>query len=117
MQEELILTDTHKRAMRKKLNGTFVKGPIPRKWIEKACKLGGQEARLAWEIWYRHGLNRGKGFLISNIIVKSVGLNRQAKGKALDRLAAAGLITVTHKPGCAPFVEVEHGNIHSTVSP
>lgn len=108
MQEELILTDTHKKAMKKRLQGKFVKGPIPLKWVEQACMVGGQEARLAWVIWYRYGLNKGQDFPLSNTIVKSIGLTRHAKGKALKNLEAAGLIVVTCKRGKAPVIKVKN---------
>ena len=76
METELIVTSArrgviqHQQSLRK-----FVKGPIPFKWIQTASLLGANEARLAWLLWFMHGVNRGASFTISNNRAKGFGID------------------------------------------
>ncbi|MCK4377778.1 MAG: hypothetical protein KAW01_00455 [Deltaproteobacteria bacterium] len=99
-------TETEGKRKYKRLTKPFVKGPIPLDWIQQACRLGSNVARLSWVLWYFDGVKKEDYFNISNINVEKFGIERRQKNKALSLLEEAGLITIKQEEGKSPRVKV-----------
>ena len=111
METELMMTNArkeivqHQQSLRK-----FVKGPIPFKWIEAASRLGANESRLSWLLWFMHGVTKGASFTVSNDRAKRFGIERRQKYRALASLEKAGLISIDCRSGTAHKITVIPSN-------
>ena len=111
METELIVTNArrgiiqHQQSLRK-----FVKGPIPFKWVQTAALLGANEARLAWLLWFMHGVTKGASFTVSNNRAEGFGIERRQKYRALSSLEKAGLISIVCRSGTAQKITVISGD-------
>lgn len=98
------------RPPRPKPHERFLKGPIPLPWLELAARLPGKSLHAGIALWYAAGLNRSRSVPLSNIASLRLGLDRNAKYRALGWLEEAGLIAVERKFGRAPVVTIlDHG--------
>lgn len=82
----------------------FIKGPLPLPWMLQAMQLPGKATQVALALWYLAGLTQSRQVKISPQIIRAFGVSRDAQYDALNRLAAADLITLTRTPGRAPSV-------------
>ena len=85
---------------------SFIKGPLPLIWFEKAAILPGKALHVALAIWYRVGLERQSTVKLGQKVMSRFGVSRDAKYDALRRLVEAGLIEIEQLPGKAPIVTV-----------
>ena len=84
---------------RGRVNGLFLRGPVPMAWFAEAAKSGVSALLLGIVLWHLCGRNHNKlTFSVSNVAVSEFGLSRQAKYRALKALEDAGLIEV-HRSG------------------
>ncbi len=97
---------TKEKRKNKRIEGGFICGPLPLIWIQKACSLGKNTAKLSLLLWYKHGLTKGQPFYISNLAAEKFGLERRQKYRALSLLEEAGLITIEQDPGNSPTIQV-----------
>ncbi len=104
METELIITDTRKKMIQQKPKHKFIKGPIPYKWIQAACKLGANEGRIAWVLWFMSGVSKGIPFKLTNKRVKDFGIGRRQKYLALARLEKEGLILQEKSTGASSTI-------------
>ena len=84
----------------------FLKGPVPWSWIEVAAKLPGKALAVGIALWRLHEAVKSKTVRLSNGEVEVLGVDRNAKSRALRDLERAGLITVARQPGCSPRVTI-----------
>jgi hypothetical protein len=84
----------------------FLKGPVPWPWIEVAARLPGKALAVGLVLWRLHGAVKSKTVSLSNGEVEALGVDRNAKSRALRDLERAGLITVERQPGCSPRVTI-----------
>jgi hypothetical protein len=90
----------------KRVQGSFLKGPVPMDWIARAAALSGKSLHLGVALWFRAGLVSSMTFKLSNGDLAALGVARDAKYEGLERLRRAGLIAVVQRPGCAPTVTI-----------
>jgi hypothetical protein len=84
----------------------FLKGPVPWPWIETAAKLPGKALAVGLALWRLAGAVKSNAIRLSNAEVEALGIDRNAKSRAIRDLERAGLITVERRPGCAPRVTI-----------
>ena len=82
----------------------FLKGPIPLDWLKRASQLPGRSLHVGLMVWYLAGLKQSSSVSLSNKLTREFGIDRNAKYRALEWLAGAGLITVASGAGRAPSV-------------
>jgi hypothetical protein len=88
----------------RRVQGTFLKGPIPMDWLQRAAILPGKALHLGVALWFRAGLVGSMRLKLSNADLAALGVARDAKYEGLQRLKAAGLIAIEQQPGRAPTV-------------
>lgn len=88
-----------KKLPRHKAGGKFLKGPIPRKWLEAAAKLPGKALHVAIELWFWAGIIGPNGIRLKAANLLSLGVKRHAGYRAISKLESAGLISVTRIAG------------------
>jgi hypothetical protein len=90
-----------------KVQGEFLKGPIPLAWLGRAAKLPGKASlATALAIMFEVGRRRSQEIVLTTAILKRFGVNRKAKYRALKLLEKAGLISVVRRPRKNPLVAV-----------
>lgn len=95
--------DAHE-APKAKTQAGFIKGPLPLDWMQAAARMPGRTLQVALVLWYLAGLKRSDTVRLSSEQLDAVGVSRDAKYDALQRLSAAGLVTVDQRPGRVPVV-------------
>ena len=93
-------------ADKRRINGHFVKGPIPLTWISKAAQLPGKSVNAGLACWYLMGLKKTHTFKLSNMVASKFGLNKDSKARSLKHLEQAGLIRCTRDVGRSVVVEM-----------
>jgi hypothetical protein len=88
----------------RRIQGAFLKGPIPMDWLQRAGMLPGKALHLGVALWFRAGLAGSMTVKLANADLATIGVARDAKYDGLERLQAAGLISVAQQPGRAPTV-------------
>jgi hypothetical protein len=86
------------------IRGKFVAGPIDAIWLSHARDLGVTALWVGLGLWYLRGLKRSDTFVVSNMMMQEWGVLPDAKGRALRKLQAAGLITMEQKGKRSPCV-------------
>lgn len=84
--------------------GRLIKGPIPLDWIGRAACLPGKTLHVALALQYLAGLQKTHTVKLGAKALVVMGVARDAKYEALDRLQEAGLITVERARGRIPVV-------------
>lgn len=87
-----------------KARAGFIKGPLPLDWMQAAARMPGRTLQVALVLWYLVGLKKSDTVRLSSEHLDLVGVSRDAKYDALQRLSAAGLVTVDQRPGRSPVV-------------
>ncbi len=91
-------------APRPRRDERFLKGPVPWDWLAAACQLPGACARVALALWFVAGLRKAHTVRLGSQITAELGVSRDAKRRALDRMEAAGLVSVERQERRAPLV-------------
>jgi hypothetical protein len=84
---------------RHRVGEKFLKGPIPRKWLEEAASLPGKALHVAIELWFWAGIRGPEGIRLSGGSLAKLGVKRHAAYRAIGWLHGAGLISVQRFPG------------------
>jgi DNA-binding transcriptional ArsR family regulator len=79
----------------------FVKGPIPWSWLAAAMALPGRALHVGIALWLRAGI-AGNGVVSVNL--SRLPVDRSASSRGLRALEAAGLVSVSRRPGRKPLV-------------
>jgi hypothetical protein len=99
-----------------RIDGEFLRGPIPLVWLTQVCALPGQKVlAMALAIWFVRGL-RGKdeGLELTPSKLKRFGVDkRHATYRALKDLEKAGLISVRRHSGRSAVVTILHAGADS----
>jgi DNA-binding MarR family transcriptional regulator len=90
-----------------RVEGEFLKGPIPLDWLGRASKLPGKAPlATAIAIMFEVGRRRSPQVTLTTAILDRFGVNRKAKYRGLKQLEKAGLIKVDRRPRRNPVVTV-----------
>ena len=101
-----------------KVDGHFVKGPIPLAWMLAAADLGPSPTKVATLIWYAAGLwGSYYGISLQPRFWAPHIPSRSTFYRALDSLERAGLIAVTRARGRSPEVSIEVGGAPGPTQP
>jgi hypothetical protein len=84
----------------------FLKGPIPMRQIEGAAKLSGKALAVFLAVHHRVALTGETSVSLPMSMLESMGVNKDAKARALLALEAAGLIAVERVPGHTARVQL-----------
>jgi len=107
--------DPTRRPRKRPSVGYFVRGPIPLAWLSAAGRLPGRSLHVGVLIWFLSGLHRGaRTVKLTAQWRGSMGLERHAASRALERLQRAGLVEVDRKPGRSPRVTLLAGGHSGT---
>jgi hypothetical protein len=91
------------RPTRRRQTRHFLKGPVPMGWLRRAHAAGGAALAVALEVRFWHGIT-GTAATLTLSRMGGWGVSRAAARRGLQALVAAGLVTVSRKPGQASRV-------------
>jgi hypothetical protein len=92
--------------------GRFLKGPIPWAWIAAAAALPGPALLVGLCVWRLAGAMKSHAVSLGNSDLKSLGIDRAAKSRALHALETAGLIAVARRRGRFPTVTLPDARVY-----
>lgn len=95
-----------KRKMVARVDGLFLRGPIPMDWLHDASRLGVSALWVGCVLWHLSGVKKSVTFLVSNLHLHRWGVDRFAKSRALKALSNAGLITIENRGKRSPKVTI-----------
>jgi DNA-binding transcriptional ArsR family regulator len=98
LSEREIPTDLSS-ALENRALGRFLKGPIPLSLICAAARLPGQSLALYLAVRHRSDLTRSDSVTVPAALLRSFGIDKDAKSRALKLLAAEGLVKVEQRRG------------------
>lgn len=84
----------------------FLQGPIPWDWIEEASKLPGKALHIGLAVWRLSKTLKKDTIKLGNTELIAMGVNRNAKARALQNLEGAGLVSVSQERGKLPVVKL-----------
>lgn len=91
-----------------KINGEFLKGPIPLVWLSAAAGLPGKASlAVGLAIWFESGRRKSHDIVLTTAILERFSVNRKAKYRGLKALEAVGLISVVRRPKKNPIVTIK----------
>jgi hypothetical protein len=90
--------------------GWFICGPLPGVQIEIASRLPGKALITLLMVHHQCRLRREKEVTLPATLLTKVGVKTDAKLRALRRLEAAGLVTVTWELGHPPRIRLVEPN-------
>ena len=105
-ETHLAWDNANKRYVPAKQNGKFLKGPVPWAWVANAAKLPGKALHVGLALWRLSGATKSDTVRLSNVELDLLGVDRNAKSRALKQLEKSGLVTVSQAPGQAPVVTI-----------
>ncbi|WP_287985788.1 hypothetical protein [Diaphorobacter sp.] len=88
----------------------FIKGPLPLDWMQQVANMPGKTLQVGLTLWYLSGLQKSKTVKLATKQLAAMGVSRDAKYEALERLRSAGLIAVEQQPGSTPTVTLLLGD-------
>jgi hypothetical protein len=77
-----------------RINGPFLRGPLPVKWLEVAGRGGGSAAILVGlALWRISGVrHNARAFPVSNVELRIWGIDKHKKRRGIEQLEHLGLI-------------------------
>jgi hypothetical protein len=72
--------------------------------------MPGKTLQVGLTLWYLSGLQKSPTVRLASKPLEAMGVSRDAKYEALQRLASAGLVSIAQSPGRAPLVTLRFGN-------
>jgi len=100
----------------RKIQGEFLKGPIPLDWLGRAAGLPGKSLAVALAIMFEVGRRRSQQIKLTTAILDRFHVGRKAKYQALKQLEGANLVSVNRTPRRNPLVTVLFGNDQTSSS-
>lgn len=82
----------------------FLRGPVPWDWIETAASLPGKSLHIGLAVWRLAQTLKTSTIKLTNKEVAGLGVDRNAKTRALKKLHQAGLIRLEQRTGKHPIV-------------
>jgi hypothetical protein len=87
-------------------SGEFLRGPIPLRWLSKACQHDGKTVNTALAIWFEAGRRGNFAVNLTTALLARFHVGRKAKYAALSALHEAGLIKTCIRRGKNPLVTI-----------
>src|SRR5690349_2255208 len=78
---------------------SFIKGPLPLTWIQRAAALPGKALHVALCLWLLKGVVKSATFPLKRKLPSEMGVSPDATYDALTNLENAGLIAVSRHRG------------------
>lgn len=98
---------TSKQPRIRRVQGEFLKGPIPLNWLSSVSKLKGKSPlAVALAIWFEAGRRKSDEINLTTQICNRFNVNRKAKYRALKKLEEANLIEVHRQPRKNPLIRI-----------
>jgi hypothetical protein len=88
----------------RRVQGRFLRGPVPLDWLQRAALLPGRAVHLGLALWFLDGFQQTGTVKVEPGVVRGFGLDRHASYRALRALEKAGLVSVERRKGAAPVV-------------
>jgi hypothetical protein len=101
---EIPTTASRNRAVRMK--GRFLKGPISMPAISQASRLGGRALAVYLAIHHQTALTGKRIVTLPRTLLNDLGVDKDAKARAIHALEAAGLIVTDRAKGMAVRVSL-----------
>ena len=101
------------KAAEKRITGRFLKGPILLLILQQAARLPGVALQLFLAVWHRADLCRTDTVTLPSNYLRSWGIGKDSKRRALARLESEDLLAVTRGPGKTSRVRLKRGNTSS----
>ena len=87
------------RPPRHRRGGLFLKGPVPLAWLTAAGRLPHRALQTGVLLWFEAGCHRHRVVTFCLARGRVMGMGEQTTRRALHQLAAAGLVSISRKPG------------------
>lgn len=101
IQTETEVVSSASVARTQRIEGRFLKGPIPMAAIVAASRLPGKALVVYLAIRHQADLSRKAEVVFPASLAAELKLTRDAKARALQHLEQAGLIGVSREKGCS----------------
>jgi len=90
------------------IEGSFLKGPIPMSWLNRASAASGQGAGLGIgiAIWHLAGMEKSTTIKLRHSVLEKMNISRHATYRGLAALKNAGLISIKQKHGKSPIITI-----------
>ncbi|MFL5342051.1 MAG: hypothetical protein ACJ8F7_18050 [Gemmataceae bacterium] len=92
-------TGPAKRPPRHKPGESFLKGPIPWRWIERAARLPGKALAVGLMLWKEAGCEGTHTVRFRSSQAAPFGCHADTARRGLEALQTAGLVAVRYVPG------------------
>jgi DNA-binding transcriptional ArsR family regulator len=99
MIEDTEIETDWSRKKRGRVQGRFLKGPIPFTHLTAATRLPGHALTVLLAIYHQTALTRKEWVTLPKGLVSELGLSRDVKSRALSSLHAAGIVDVENAKG------------------
>ena len=93
-------------AKTRRIQGKFVRGPIPLDWLTRASKLPGRAISTGIVLWFLSGVKKSNTVVLQGSLLRSFGVKRHAGYRALQALEGASLVSVVRRSGKSPEVTI-----------
>jgi hypothetical protein len=95
------------RARNHRIQGEFLKGPVPLAWLTVATRLPGKSPlAVGLALWFEAGRRRSKKVTLTSAILARFNVDRKSKYRGLASLERAGLVKVVRVPRRNPEVTI-----------
>ncbi len=92
-----------------RIDGEFLRGPIPLPWLTKACLIGDIAAlQVAMAIWFARGRTKSEVINLSTALLDRFmdTRDRRKKTRGIKALEGAGLVSVERQPRKNPIITI-----------
>ena len=96
-----------KRTRTPRINGPFLRGPVPMAWLQEAMRLGIGALSVGIILWHLRGMKNSSTFKVGmQNLANYVGRSRVTCQRALQALEEGGLIAVERNNGRKHIVTI-----------
>jgi hypothetical protein len=85
---------------------SFLRGPIPLWWLNRAGRLPGRGLQVAIRLWFLVGVTYSLEVRLNQSKLLDIGLGRDSARRGLAALESNGLISVVRHSGRKPIVTI-----------
>ena len=92
----------------KRIQGGFLRGPVPLDWLRLASFVGGRGKAflVGVALWYLKGLKKTETVRLTHTTLTRLQIKPDAARRGLKALERGGLVSVERRPGRAPVVTI-----------